>query len=64
MENKVQIAAVSRPLKPEEAEANIKLIPIAKDALAVVVGINNPYKGDLKLDQLKYIYQGKITNWS
>ena len=62
--NKVQIAAVSRPLKPEETETNIKLIPIAKDALAVVVGINNPYKGGLKLDQLKDIYQGKITNWS
>ncbi len=62
--NQVQIAAISRPLQPEEAPANIKLIPIAKDALAIVVGINNPYIGGLTLDQLKDIYQGKITNWS
>ena len=44
--------------------AKIQLIPIAKDALAIVVGINNPYIGGLTLDQLKDIYQGKITNWS
>jgi len=61
--DRVQIAAMSRPLKPEEAQENLKLIPIAKDALAIVVGINNPYKGGLKLNQLKDIYQGKITNW-
>ncbi|MGD1704587.1 phosphate ABC transporter substrate-binding protein [Dapis sp. BLCC M229] len=61
--NQVQIAAISRPLQPEEALENIKLIPIAKDALVIVVGINNPYKGGLTLDQLKDIYQGKITNW-
>ncbi|MDJ0552916.1 MAG: phosphate ABC transporter substrate-binding protein [Microcoleaceae cyanobacterium MO_207.B10] len=62
--NKVQIAAISRPLEPEEAEAGIKLIPIAQDSLAIVVGIENLYTGDLTLDQLKDIYQGKITNWS
>ncbi|NES75608.1 MULTISPECIES: substrate-binding domain-containing protein [Okeania] len=65
LENRVQIAAISRTLRPEESsQSNIKLIPIAKDALAVVVGINNPYKGSLTLDQLKDIYQGKIINWS
>ncbi|GGA39436.1 phosphate ABC transporter substrate-binding protein [Okeania sp. KiyG1] len=65
LENRVQIAAISRTLRPEEnSQANIKLIPIAQDALAVVVGINNPYKGSLTLDQLKDIYQGKIVNWS
>ncbi|NEP81335.1 MAG: phosphate ABC transporter substrate-binding protein [Okeania sp. SIO3C4] len=65
IENRVQIAAISRTLRPEESsQANIKLIPIAKDALAIVVGINNPYKGSLTLEQLKDIYQGKIVNWS
>ncbi|WP_287274140.1 MULTISPECIES: substrate-binding domain-containing protein [unclassified Okeania] len=65
LENRVQIAAISRTLLPEESlQGNIKLIPIAQDALAVVVGINNPYKGSLTLDKLKDIYQGKIINWS
>jgi phosphate transport system substrate-binding protein len=60
----VAIAATSRPLKPEEAETGIQLVPIAKDAIAIVIGINNPFKGGLTKDQVRDIYQGKITNWS
>jgi phosphate transport system substrate-binding protein len=64
MNGAVAIAASSRPLKAAEAQSGIQLIPIAKDAIGVVVGINNPFKGNLTKDQLRDIYQGKITNWS
>jgi phosphate transport system substrate-binding protein len=60
----VAIAATSRPLKANEAQTGIQLVPIAKDAIAIVVGINNPFKGNLTKDQVRDIYQGKITNWS
>ncbi len=60
----VSIAASSRPLKSAEAQSGVQLVPIAKDAIAVVVGINNPFKGNLTKDQVRDIYQGKITNWS
>lgn len=60
----LHMAASSRPLKPEEAKAGIQAIPVAKDAVAVVVGIDNPFKGGLTLKQLAGIYQGEITNWS
>jgi phosphate transport system substrate-binding protein len=62
--NSAAIAASSRPLKPNEAQAGLQLVPIAKDAVAVVVGSNNPFKGNLTLAQLRDIYAGKITNWS
>lgn len=60
----VAIAASSRPLKAQEIQSGLVGVPVARDALAVVVGIDNPYKGDLSLEQLRGIFQGKITNWS
>jgi len=60
----VAMAASSRPLKPQEIQDGLVAVPIARDALAVVVGINNSYKGGLSLEQLQGIFQGKITNWS
>ncbi|MCF2970013.1 phosphate ABC transporter substrate-binding protein [Synechococcus sp. Nb3U1] len=64
MNGQIQLAATSRPLNATEVQAGIQAIPIAKDALAVAVSINNPYKGGLTLQQLADIFQGRITNWS
>ncbi len=64
MDGNVVIAASSRTLRPEEAQAGIQLIPIAKDALAVAVGIDNPFQGSLTEAQLRGIFTGRITNWS
>jgi phosphate transport system substrate-binding protein len=60
----VVLAATSRPLNPKEVEAGIQVVAIAHDSLAVVVGSNNSFKGGLSMEQLRQIYQGKITNWS
>jgi phosphate transport system substrate-binding protein len=60
----VVLAASSRPLYPKEAEAGIQVVAIAKDSIAVVVGVDNPFKGELTMDRLRRIYLGKITNWS
>lgn len=61
---KVQMAASSQVMSPEEAKAGIQLIPIARDAIAVVVGVDNPFKEGLTKEQLRKIYQGEIKNWS
>jgi phosphate transport system substrate-binding protein len=64
IDGKVDLAVSSRPLKPEEVQAGLQAVPIVRDALAIAVGRDNPYQGGLTLDQLKQIFQGKITNWS
>ncbi len=63
------IANASRPIKDEEiaaAEANgihPVEIPIAIDAIAIVVHPSNPVS-ELTLPQLSDMYTGRITNWS
>lgn len=56
-----QIGASSRELKPEEKEG-IKEFLIAYDGLAIVVNPANSVDS-LTLDQVRKIYQGRITNW-
>ena len=60
----VDIAASSRPLKPQEKAQGLEAIPVALDKIAVVIGINNPFNKGLTSQQLKGIFQGQITNWS
>jgi phosphate transport system substrate-binding protein len=64
LDGTVQLAASSRPLRAEELQEGLQPVPIARDAIAVVIGVNNPFQGELTLDQLKQIFQGRITNWS
>lgn len=63
IEGKVLLVSLSRPLKPEEAQAGVRAIPIARDAVAVVVGKANSFQGGLTKSQLRDIYLGRITNW-
>jgi phosphate transport system substrate-binding protein len=44
-------------------EAGASMIPVAWDALVVVVHKSNPIDS-ISLKQLRSLYQGKITNWS
>lgn len=61
---KADIAAVSRPLEPEEKKQGLVEVPIARDEIAVVVGRANSFQGGLTTAQLTDIFQGKSDNWS
>lgn len=58
------IAAISRPLSSQEQSQGLMAIPIAKDAIAIVVGEKNPFRKGLTSNQVVGIFQGQITNWS
>jgi phosphate transport system substrate-binding protein len=68
------ISDASRPIKESErtacAEAGIEFIelPVALDALTVMVNPGNDWVDHLTVDELKKIWepaaQGKVTNWS
>lgn len=60
----IDIAATSRPLTAQEQEQGLVAIPITKDAIALVVGVNNKFRKSLTSAQVKSIFQGAIQNWS
>ena len=60
--NKIaQIAASSRKFTTGESK-NLRTFVIAHDVLAVVIHPSNPIK-NIKMDQLRDVLSGKITNW-
>jgi phosphate transport system substrate-binding protein len=58
------VAASSRPLYPEEAAQGLVAVPVARDQIAIVVGIENVSSQALTRQQVVDIFQGRITNWS
>ena len=68
MDHTTDIAMASRPIKFSEkmkvkaAGEDLAEVPIAYDALAVVVHPSNPVK-QLTRQQLEDIFRGKINNW-
>jgi phosphate transport system substrate-binding protein len=61
---KIDLAAISRPLKAEEKARGLTEINIAKDAIAIAIGNNNSFRRGLTQQQIEDIFQGKINNWS
>jgi len=72
--NEIDIVNASRPITPTEMEACKQVgvqyieMPIAFDALTLVVNPKNTWSSTITVDELKRIWepeaQGKITNWN
>jgi len=60
----VTMAALSRPLTAEEKQRGLVAVPVAQDRIAIVVGIDNPFRRGLSSNQLVQIFRGEITNWA
>ncbi|NEP58198.1 MAG: phosphate ABC transporter substrate-binding protein [Symploca sp. SIO2G7] len=64
LQGSAELAAISRPLTPEEANQGLVAVTVTRDAIAVVVGQANTFQRSLTSDQVVGIFTGKITNWS
>jgi phosphate transport system substrate-binding protein len=51
-----------RRMRANEEEKGVTMVPIAWDALVVIVNKDNPVS-DISMDNLRDVYLGKITNW-
>jgi len=60
----VDMGGSCRPKLPgHPAERKTRLNPVAWDALVVIVNETNPVE-NITLDQIRAIYEGRLTNWS
>jgi phosphate transport system substrate-binding protein len=60
----VDLAAVSRGLTPQEQAQGLVAVPVATDAIAVVVGVNNPFQRGMSATQVAQIFTGQLNSWA
>ncbi len=63
VDGKTDLAAVGRPLTAQEKKGLV-VAPQKRRKIAIVVGPENPFTGNLTFDQFAKIFRGEITNWS
>ncbi|MGF2039139.1 MAG: DUF4912 domain-containing protein [Nostoc sp. CmiVER01] len=64
LDGKIDIAAMGRGLTPAEKAQGLEQLRLRREKIAIVVGADNPFKGNLTSKQFARIFRGQITNWS
>jgi phosphate transport system substrate-binding protein len=64
LDNKIDIAAIGRGLKPAEKALGLEQVRLRREKIAIVVSADNPFKQSLTSRQFARIFRGQITNWS
>ncbi|MEM6425001.1 MAG: substrate-binding domain-containing protein, partial [Cyanobacteria bacterium P01_D01_bin.128] len=60
----VDFAAISRPLTDAERAQGWQEETLTREKIAVVIGADNPFQGELTFDQFVDIFRGDLANWS
>jgi phosphate transport system substrate-binding protein len=60
----IDVAALGRPLTAAETAQGLKPAVLAREKIAVIVGPNNPFQGNISFAQFAKIFRGEITDWS
>jgi phosphate transport system substrate-binding protein len=63
-EGKADLASIGRLLTTAETAQGIAEKAIGRSKIAIIVKANNPYTGNLTLQDFAKIYRGEITDWS
>jgi phosphate transport system substrate-binding protein len=64
LEGKSDLAAVRRPLTAEQKAQGLVAVPVNREKIAIVIGAENPFQGELTNEEFAGIFRGEITDWS
>jgi ABC-type phosphate transport system substrate-binding protein len=64
IDDKLDIAALGRPLTDDEKGQGVKANVLAREKIAIIVGADNPFQGDITFAQFAKVFRGEIKNWS
>jgi phosphate transport system substrate-binding protein len=64
LNGEVNLAAIGRALTDDEKAQGLIEVPVSREKIAIIVGPNNPFDGDITFEQFARIFQGDITDWS
>jgi ABC-type phosphate transport system substrate-binding protein len=63
-EGQADLAAIGRVLTAAEKAQGFISVPISREKIAIIVSKNNPFDGNLTIDQFAQIFRGEITDWA
>lgn len=64
LDGKIDIAAISRGLTPEEKAKGLEQLRLRREKIAVIVSKENPFQGSITNEQFAKVFRGEITDWS
>jgi len=64
VDGQIDLAAIGRPLTQAEKDQGLVTLPVGREKLAIFVGPDNDFQGDLTFEQFARIFRGEITDWS
>jgi ABC-type phosphate transport system substrate-binding protein len=60
----IDLAAIGRPLTSTEQNQGLTVVPLDREKIAVIIGPDNPFRGNLTFEQFAAMFRGEITDWS
>ena len=60
----IDLAALGRSLSEAEQAPELTSIPVTREKIAIIVGRDNPFQGDLTFENFAAMFRGEITNWA
>ncbi|MEA5450954.1 DUF4912 domain-containing protein [Leptolyngbya sp. CCNP1308] len=64
IDDNVDLAAIGRPLTEEEQAQDLNTVALERAKIAIIVGPDNPFDGNLTFAQFAAMFRGEITDWA